>query len=71
MTEMSPQERALFDARAEHEAWTRAWEILEPLVRWIRHTGSDELTLVMEKALAEVEENVNRTRQVLERERSR
>ena len=60
------EERDLFDAQANHEAWSLAHEILEPLVRAIRPVGSDELTRVMEKALAEVEGEVNRTLDVLE-----
>ncbi len=66
MTEMTPKERALYDAQADHEAWSLAHDILEPWVQVTRPIGSDELTRVMEKALAEVEEEVNRTLDVLE-----
>ncbi len=59
-------ERELFDARADHEAWSYAHEILEPWVRITRSIGSDELTQVMEKALGEVEDEVARTRDVLD-----
>ncbi len=62
----TPEERVLWDARADHEAWSLARSILEPWVRATRPIGSDELTRVMEKALAEVEEEVNRTLDVLE-----
>ncbi len=55
MTEMTTQERAHYDAQAEHEAWNFAVEILEPWMRVTRLTGSDELTLAMEKALGEAE----------------
>lgn len=59
-------EKDEFDARADHEAWSHAQEILEPWVRITGSIGSDELTRVMEKALAEVEGEVNRTTDVLE-----
>ncbi|MDP9484529.1 MAG: hypothetical protein M3Q49_01835 [Actinomycetota bacterium] len=66
MTEMTPKERALYDAQADHEAWSLAHEILEPWVQATRPIGSDELTRVMEGALSEVEAEVNRTLDVLE-----
>jgi len=66
MTEMTPEERKLYDARADHEAWGHAHAILEPWVRITREIGAEELTRVMEKALAEVEGEVNRTLDVLE-----
>jgi hypothetical protein len=53
MAEMIPKERELYDARADHEAWGHGAEILEPWVRTTKAIGSDELTQVMEKALAE------------------
>jgi hypothetical protein len=65
MTKMTREERKLFDAQADHEAWSVAHEILEPWVRTTRPIGSDELTQVMEKALAHVEMEPNRTRDVL------
>ena len=65
MTKMTREERKLFDAQADHEAWSLAHEILEPWVRTTRPIGSDELTQVMEKALAHVEMEPNRTRDVL------
>ncbi|MDQ3303877.1 MAG: hypothetical protein M3518_11095 [Actinomycetota bacterium] len=55
MTDMTQEERARYDARADHEAWNFAVEILEPWMRVTRLTGSDELTLAMEKALGEAE----------------
>jgi DNA-binding transcriptional regulator YbjK len=63
---MNEQERRLYDARADHEGWSLAHEILEPWVQATRLIGSDELTRVMEKALADVEGEVNRTLDVLE-----
>jgi hypothetical protein len=60
------EERELFDTRADCEGWSYAHEILEPLVRITRLIGSDELEQVMEKALAEVEGEVERTLDVLE-----
>ncbi len=71
MTEMTPEERALFNARADHEAWSWALDILRPWVAAAREIGSPELTQVMEKALAEAEENARRTQNALERERGR
>ena len=59
------EERELFDARADHELWEYAHRIMEPWVRITREIGSDELTRVMEKALAEVEGEVKRSRDVL------
>ncbi len=63
---MNEQERRLYDARADHEGWSLAHEILEPWVRATRLIGSGELTRVMEKALADAEGEVNRTLDVLE-----
>jgi hypothetical protein len=60
MTEMTPKERAHFDAQAEHEAWSHAVEILEPWLQATRLIGSDELTRVMEGALQEAERELNR-----------
>ena len=62
MTKMTREERKLFDAQADHGAWSLAHEILEPWVRTTRPIGSNELTQVMEKALAHVEMEPNRTR---------
>jgi len=66
MTEMTTQERARFDAQAEHEAWTYARELMEPMMALVRAIGHDELTQVMEKPLAEVELWVGLTGDVLE-----
>ncbi len=66
MTEMTPEERALYDAQADHEAWSLAHEILEPLVRATRPIGSAELTRVMEGALSEVDAEIGRTLDVWE-----
>ena len=63
---MTAEERKLFDARAEHEAWAHAMSILEPWLRIVREIGTDELTQVMERALREVEREVTRTLDVLE-----
>ena len=66
MTQMTPEERKLWDARADHEAWSFAWAVLEPWERATRAIGHPELTQAMENALAEVEGEVNRTLDVLE-----
>lgn len=58
---------ALFDARAETEAWNLAWKILGPWVESTREIGSDELTEVMEGALARVDEAGSRAQNELER----
>ncbi len=55
MTEMTTEERARYDARANEEAWNFAVEILEPMMALVRAIGHDELTLAMEKALGEAE----------------
>jgi hypothetical protein len=65
MTKMTREEHKLFDAQADHEAWSLAHEILEPWVCTTRPIGSDELIQVMERALAHVEMEPNRTRDVL------
>ncbi|MDP8973344.1 MAG: hypothetical protein M3N45_09270 [Actinomycetota bacterium] len=59
--------RAAYDARAEVEAWDLARKILGPWVEAARPIGSDELTAVMEKALAEVEQTVAAAHDKLER----
>jgi hypothetical protein len=61
MTEMTPEEREHFDARADKEAWSYALSILSPWVEATRPIGSDELTRVLENALAEAEQEVART----------
>jgi hypothetical protein len=54
MTErMTERERRLWDATAEHEAWVLAIRILEPWVDTTEAIGSEELTIVMNRALAE------------------
>lgn len=63
----TPEERELYDAHADHEAWEHARSILDPLVQVVHEVGSDELIQVMEKALMEVEGEVKRTRDALER----
>ena len=62
----TPEERELYDARADHEQWAFTASILEPWVQATRAIGHDELTRVMEEALANVEGEVNRTLDVLE-----
>ena len=66
----TPEERAWWDAKAEEEAWEFAESVLRPWVEAARPIGSDELTRVMEKALAEVEEAVAAARGRLERAES-
>ena len=55
MAKMTPEEREHIDARADKEAWSYALSILSPWVEATRLIGSDELTRVMENALAEAE----------------
>jgi hypothetical protein len=55
MTPMSEEERACYDAQARVEPWEFALSILGPWVEAARAIGSEELTQVMEKALSEVE----------------
>jgi hypothetical protein len=66
MAKMTKADEVLWDAHADHEAWSLAHDILEPLVEAIRPAGSDELTRVLEKALEEVGAEVGRTLDVLE-----
>lgn len=66
MTEMTKEERARYDAQAEHEAWEFAHELMEPMMALVRAIGHDELTQVMEKPFAEVELRVGLTLDVLE-----
>lgn len=69
-----PGDRALWckkhqhhwDARAEVEAWEHARSILEPWVTAAREIGSDELTRVMEEALAGVDVALGHARENLE-----
>jgi hypothetical protein len=67
VTEMTPKARRLFDARADMEAWELAHSILEPWVESTRRIGSDELTQVMEGALEEVNDQIRRHYNELER----
>ena len=67
MAEMTPRERELYDARADHEVWSTAQEVLEPMLQIARVFGLPELVQVMEKALAEVEGEADRAFRVLER----
>jgi hypothetical protein len=60
------EHRAAYDAQADEEAWEYAHSLLLPMVELARGIGSDELTRVMDKALAEVEGEVNRTNDILE-----
>jgi hypothetical protein len=54
------EHRRVFDAQADEEAWRLAVEILTPWVEAARPIGSDELTRVMEEALARAERELNR-----------
>jgi hypothetical protein len=63
---MTPEERRVFDAQAETEAWDLAWRILHPWVEAAEPIGSDELTKVMKNALTEVEDNLNLAQDNLE-----
>lgn len=62
---MTPEERAVYDAQADLEAWCFAKEILDPWVKVTHLVGSDELTQVMEKAHAEAEAEVGRSMDAL------
>jgi hypothetical protein len=62
---MTPQERELYDAQADLEAWCFAREILDPWVKVTHWIGSGELVQVMEKARAEAEAEVGRASDVL------
>ena len=64
---MSPKEWAVWDAKAEEEAWGLAGDILRPWVEAARAIGSPELLAVLEKALKEVEEKVNAALDEMER----
>jgi len=64
--EMTREEKAQYDALADHEAWSHAHEVLEPLVRATEPIGSPELSRVMHKALDEVEAEIGRTLDMLE-----
>jgi hypothetical protein len=55
-----PEHRKAFDAQANEKAWDLALSILGPWVEATRKIGSDELTRVMESALAEAERELNR-----------
>ena len=57
---------ALFDARAEVEAWGLAFNILESWVRSAEHIGSPELSEAMHEALGHVDGNLDRARRRLE-----
>jgi hypothetical protein len=62
---MTEEERALYDAQADCEAWCFAKEILDPWVKVAHLIGSGELVQVMEKARAGSEAEVGRTMDVL------
>jgi hypothetical protein len=56
----TPQERALYDAQAQAEAWDLATRILQPWVQATREIGHPELTRVMENAFEEAEREYRR-----------
>lgn len=60
------EERELYDAKADEEAWSHTIEILEPMLEIGRLFGTPELTWLMEKALAEARSELNRALGVLE-----
>lgn len=64
MTKMTTEERAWWDAKADHEAWSYAHEIMGPWMAIVRSIGNDELTRVMEPAFARVEREVGRASDV-------
>lgn len=63
---MTKEERELYDAKAQEEAWSHAIEILEPMHEIARMFGSPELERLLEKARDEADEELNRTLDVLE-----
>jgi hypothetical protein len=63
---MAPEERALYDARAQEEAWGFVLEVLEPWMETARLIGNDELVQVMKNAQAEATAELNRALDVLE-----
>src|SRR4051794_19748495 len=56
----TPWKRACYDARAAHEEWEHARSILNPMAAIAREVGNASLSSVMDKVVAEVEEEVNR-----------
>ena len=60
---------AAMEAAASIEAWGLALSILRPWVESARAIGSDELTGVMERALAEAEAAADLAQDALERAR--
>ncbi len=58
---------ALYDARAELDAWSLAHNILRPWVESTKAIGSDELTKVMEIALGHAEDRVTIALEAIER----
>ena len=58
---------AQYDALADRDAWGLARKILGPWVESTREIGSEELTQVMEEALAKVDEAGSRAQDELER----
>lgn len=62
----TPEERALWDARADNEEWSHAWSLLNPMVDISREVGNPSLVRIMEQAMERVEDEVNRTLDVLE-----
>ncbi|MDP8948684.1 MAG: hypothetical protein M3N00_00335 [Actinomycetota bacterium] len=61
------EHRALYDAKAEEEAWDLAIGILRPWVETTRRMGSSELTEVMERALEDAERHLDRALDELEK----
>jgi hypothetical protein len=59
MPGISDEERAYHDSQARAEAWDRAIQILRPWVASTAHIGSEELRLVMLRALDDAMEAYN------------
>ncbi len=63
---ITPEERDLYDAKADEEAWSHAIEILEPMTEIARVFGSEELIRVLTHAREEADRELNRALDVLE-----
>jgi hypothetical protein len=69
MTEMTTEERALYDAQAKEEAWGYAESILRPLAGALRAVGSEELNQAMQAAVDEAMREYRRALEAAEASR--
>ena len=63
---MCREHRTLVDADSEHMAWEVAMGVLRPWVEAARAISFDELTELMEEALAKGEKELDRARRKME-----